>query len=404
MKHPLSLSVFYLAIGLLIGCQDQSLREAPYTHENEPIGTVREVYDGELLPDLQVNTFRNIHRLFPTRTVHPGDTPYPLPPAPAPLENFSFESDGRTYSLYDYLSLNRVAGIILVQNGEVLMEEYLFGNTKETRWMSMSVVKSITATLIGMAIAEGSIQSLDDAVTLYLPELADTAYEGVSVRHLLQMTSGVDWNETYTDPESDRRAMLEAQIAQKPGGLLEVMAGLKKAADPGQRWNYSTGETQVAGALVAAATGQNVADYLSAKIWSPFGMESEATWWLESPNGIEIGGSGLSATLRDYARFGLFLLKEGRINGSPTLPTDWIQSASQPQVIDGQTIEYGYMLWPLAHGAFAAIGIFGQFVVVFPEQEMVLAMWGAQPKPLGMESIDESDFFNALLKVVKAPQ
>ena len=266
--------------------------------------------------------------------------------------------------------------------------------------MSMSVVKSITATLIGMAVHDGFIRSLDDPVTEYVKELQGSAYDGVTVRHLLQMSSGVDWNETYTDRKSDRRAMLEAQIAQEPAGILEVMAGLDRAAPPGSRWNYSTGETQVAGALVAAATGQNVSDYLSQKLWSPFGMEADANWWLESPDGLEIGGSGLSATLRDYARFGLFLLNGGEINGEETLPDGWIEAASQKQVINNELVEYGYMLWPLEGGAYAAIGIFGQFVVVFPEQNMVLAMWGAQSKPEGSATVNEYDFFSALAQAL----
>jgi CubicO group peptidase (beta-lactamase class C family) len=211
------------------------------------------------------------------------------------------------------------------------------------------------------------------------------------------MASGVDWNETYTDPASDRRAMLEAQISQQPGAILELMAKLGRAAEPGTRWNYSTGETQVVGALVAAATDMPVADYLTQTIWQPFGMESDASWWLDSAGGLEIGGSGLSATLRDYARFGLYMLNDGVVNGRATLPPGWVAEATTPQQIGGETVDYGYMWWPLDHGAYSAIGIFGQFVYVHPESETVIAMWGAQPKPVGMDVIDEYDFFNALI-------
>jgi hypothetical protein len=323
-----------------------------------------------------------------------------LPRGNRPLQAFRFESRGKTYDLYDFLSLNRVSGIIVLRDDEVIFEKYFLGNDEKTRWMSMSVVKSITATMVGMAIMDGYIDSLDDAVTKYLTELGGSAYEDVTIRQLLQMASGVEWNETYTDPASDRRAMLEAQIAQRPGGILKLMAALGRAAEPGTRWNYSTGETQVVGALVATATGQNLADYLSRKLWAPFGMESDASWWLESPGGLEIGGSGLSATLRDYARFGLFLLHEGEIDGVSILPEGWIQEASRPHIIGGETVEYGYMLWPLDQGAYAAIGIFGQFVVVYPAKNLVIAMWGAQPKPVGTDAVDEYDFFNALADAV----
>ena len=367
-----------------------------YRHAGEPIGTVREIYDGALFPDIQVNTFRNIDRLFPTRTVRRGSEVYPLAASETQLKNFRFESAGKTYDLYDFLSLNRVSGIIVVKDDKVAFEKYFMGNDETTRWMSMSVVKSMTATLVGMAIKDGYISSIDDPVIKYVKELTGSAYDGVTVRQLLQMASGVAWNETYTDPTSDRRAMLEAQIAQQPGGILKVMGSLGRAAEPGTRWNYSTGETQVVAALVSSATGQYVADYLSRKIWAPFGMEADANWWLESPGGLEIGGSGLSATLRDYARFGLFLLHGGEIDGESTLPADWIEEASRPHVINGESVDYGYMLWPMGHRAYAAIGIFGQFVVVQPENNTVIAMWGAQPKPVGMETVNEYDFFNAV--------
>jgi CubicO group peptidase (beta-lactamase class C family) len=376
-----------------------SAQEA-YRHAQEPIGTVREIYDGALFPDIQVNTFRNIDRLFPTRTVKHGKHIYPLPPGDTPLKNFRFESRGKRYDLYDFLSLNRVSGIIVIKDDQVAFEKYFLGNDETTRWMSMSVVKSITATMVGMAIRDKYIASLDDPVTKYVKELEGSAYQGVTVRQLLHMASGVEWNETYTDPASDRRAMLEAQIAQEPGGILEVMGALGRAAEPGTRWNYSTGETQIAAELLAAATGRKLSDYLSEKLWAPFGMEADANWWLESPDGLEIGGSGLSATLRDYARFGLFLLHEGKIDGTQTLPDGWIEEASRPQIIDGAPVDYGFMVLPHDDGAYAAIGIFGQFVVVQPKNNMVIAMWSAQPKPEGMDAIDEYVFFTALAKAL----
>ena len=367
-----------------------------YRHADEPIGTVRGIYDGRLYPDIQVNTFRNIDRLFPTRTVRRGPTVSLFPEEPLPLEDFAFDSGGQRYDLYDVLSLNRVTGLLIVQDGAIRFEKYLLGNDQTTRWMSMSVVKSICATLVGAAIQDGLIGSIDDPVVQYLPRFAGSAYDGVTIRQLLMMASGVAWNEAYTDPSSDRRRMLEAQIGQQPGAILDLMAALPRAAEPGSRWNYSTGETQVVGALVRAATGKPVADYLSEKLWSPLGMESDATWWLESPDGLEIGGSGLSATLRDYGRFGLFLLHGGVVDEKPVLPEGWLAEAAVPQVIGGEKVEYGYMLWPLHGRSYAAIGIFGQFVFVDPDRALVVAMWSAQPKPVGREGVDEYAFLEAL--------
>lgn len=370
--------------------------ETSYRHANETIGTVREVYDGKLYPDIQVNTFRNIDRLFPSRTVKRGDTVLELPLSKAPLQQFSYETDGKRYDLYDVLSMNRVSGMLILHRGEVVFEQYLLGNDEATRWMSMSVAKSVTATLIGAAIRDGAIKSINDPIVNYLPRFKNTAYDGVTVQQLLQMRSGVAWNETYTDPTSDRRRMLEAQISQKNGAILDLMASLPRAAEPGSVWNYSTGETQVAGALVQAATGKTVSEYLSEKIWAPLGMQSDASWWLESPDGLEIGGSGLSATLRDYGRFGLFLLNDGIINRRRVLPAGWLDAASSTQVIDGKKVDYGYMLWPLHGRSYAAEGIFGQYVFVDPDTELVVVMLSAQAKPLHRAPLDEHTFLRAL--------
>jgi CubicO group peptidase (beta-lactamase class C family) len=371
-----------------------------YRHAAEPIGTVRQIYDGKLYPDIQVNTFRNIDRLFPTRTVRRGNTLSELPVSATPLQAFSYVVDDQTYDLYDVLAMNRVSAMLIIRNGEILFEQYLLDNDQHTRWMSMSVVKSITATLIGAAIHDGYINSIDDPIVNYLPRFKGSAYDGVTVRHLLQMSSGVAWNETYTDPASDRRRMLEAQISQQPDAILALMATLPRAAEPGTVWNYSTGETQLAGALVRAATGKPVAKYLSEKIWSKVGMQADANWWLQSPNGLEIGGSGLSATLRDYARFGLFLLNDGVIQSvgktERVLPVGWIEAASSRKVVAGETVNYGYMLWPMHGRSYAAEGIFGQYVFVDPDKKLVVVMLSAQPKPLYRAGLDEYTFLKAL--------
>ncbi|NRQ43447.1 beta-lactamase family protein [Rheinheimera sp. YQF-2] len=373
---------------------------AGYRHAGEPIGTVRQIYDGKLYPDIQVNTFRNIDRLFPTRTVAKGKAVSQLPLSKQPLQDFSYSVDGQSYDLYDVLSMNRVSGLLIIQNGEIVFEKYLLGNTPDTRWMSMSVVKSITATLIGAAIQDGFIRSIDDPIVTYLPRFNGTAYDGVTVKHLLQMSSGVAWNETYTDPASDRRRMLEAQLSQQPDAVLNLMASLPRAAAPGTVWNYSTGETQVAGALVRAATGKPVAQYLSEKIWSKLGMQADANWWLQSADGLEVGGSGLSATLRDYARLGLFWLNDGVIktaaHSERVLPKGWMQAAGSRQLIGGKTVDYGYMLWPLHGNSYAAEGIFGQYLFVDPDKQLVVAMWSAQSKPLHRAGLDEYSFLKAL--------
>jgi CubicO group peptidase (beta-lactamase class C family) len=368
----------------------------------DSIGTVTQVYDGTLTSDIQVNTFRNIDRLFPVRVVKHGPNVLALPAAAKPLTRVEFSSGGKTYDLIDYMALNRVTALLMLKDGKIAYEDYEMGNGEKTRWMSMSMVKTITSSLMGAAIQDGYIKNIDDPITRYVAKLQGSAYDGVSIRYLLQMASGVKWDETYTNPASDRRRMLEAQIAQRPGAIMDLMAKLPRAGAPGTIWNYSTGETFVAGAVVRAAVGRPLAQYLSERIWTKAGMETDATWWLESPDGLEIGGSGLSATLRDYGRFGLFLMNGGVAGGEKILPDGWVREAGSNKRIGGKVVDYGYMTWPFSaspgstnQGAFQALGIYGQHIYVNPREHVVIVVWSALPKPTGKEVIADEDFFAA---------
>lgn len=375
---------------------------APYPHRAEPIGTVRQIYDGVLTPEMAVNTFRNIDRLFPTRTVRASTHPFPLPPSEHPLGSVSFTDNGKSHDLDSYLELNRIAALLVLQDGRVALERYRFGNTARTRWMSMSIAKSITSTLAGAAIRQGYIRSLSDSVTRYLPSLAASAYDGVTVRDLLMMASGVRWNETYSDPTSDRRRLLEAQISQVPGSALSLMKALPRAADPGTRNNYNTGETQVVAEVLRAAIGKPLATYLSERIWSRFGMETDAEWWLDSPDGTEIGGSGVSATLRDYGRFGQFILDNGVANGDSILPVGWVREATTPKTLrNGAPLDYGYLWWPGRDSTFMAMGIHGQYLYVNPRARVVIVAWGARSHPTEGQVIDDWAFCDAVVTALK---
>jgi CubicO group peptidase (beta-lactamase class C family) len=371
--------------------------------QEESIGSLQSVFDGTLRPDIQVNTFRHIDRLFASRIVQHGSSVYPLLAADKRLANVHFTSAGRKLDLFDYLSLNRVGGLLVLKDGKIAYEDYELGNTEKTRWVSWSMVKSISSTLVAAAIQDGYIASVDDPIVKYLPQLSGSAYEGASIRNILQMASGVKWDETYTDPKSDRRHMLNLQLEQKPGAILSFMASLPRAGAPGSIWNYSTGETHIIGALIHAATKRPVAQYLSEKIWSKFGMETDATWWLESPDGLEVGGSGLSATLRDYSRFGLFVLGGGKAQGKAIVPEGWFQAAGSSKRVGGKPVDYGYMWWtygpsanPIHQGAFQAEGIFGQFIYVNPRERIVIVVWSSRPKPTGTNTIADADFFAAV--------
>ncbi|MBC2381243.1 beta-lactamase family protein [Pseudomonas sp. WS 5096] len=365
------------------------------------------MYDGKLSPDAAVSTFRNIDRLFPVRTIPAGGHPFPLPRSSQPLGAVSFDYEDKHYSLDDYVTLNRVTGLLVIKNGQVVTERYEKGNTPATRWMSMSVAKSITSTLVGTALQDGSIKSLDDKVTRYLPALAGSGYDQATVRQVLAMRSGVKWSEKYADPTSDRRMMLKLQTEQVPGSALKFMASLPSAAPPGTRTNYSTGETQVLGQLVSAAVGKPLAQYLSEKIWAPYGMQTDANWWLDGPNGNEVGGSGISATLEDYGRFGQFVLSGGKAGNQQVLPQGWMSFASTTTGTDPAYGDFASMWWPAwtdaskADKAFTAAGIFGQFIYLNPTQNVVIVVWQAQTKATGGEVIDDMVAFDAITKAAK---
>lgn len=382
--------------------RDADVRSRRADETRSAVSEARDAYAGKLSPSAQLRLFRDSQWGFATRTIHRGETVRELPRADIRLQDLLVRSQGAEFDLADYLSRNRVAGLMLLKRGRIAFEHYDLGIDADTRWISMSMAKSVSTTLVGVAIKDKLIGSVDEQLTRYLPELRGTSYDGVSIRHLLQMTSGVRWDDTHTVASSERRQMLELQIGQQPGAIMKYLAGQPRIAAPGSVWNYSTGETHVVGALVRAAVGGWCADYLSQKIWSKLGMQSDATWWLESPGGLEVAGSGINATLRDYARFGLFMLDGGVIGTEQVLPEGWVEEATRPLQVGGKRVDYGYMWWPvpapdgsLRDGAFSARGIFGQYIYINPRQQVVVVVLSARSKPKGAEAIPDNDFFNS---------
>jgi len=371
------------------------------------IASPRQVFDGVMTPDLEVKTFARTDELFPMREVERGSTVRELPVAKTALKNVHFESGGKKYDLFDYLALNRVVGILILKNGEVVLEDYELGIGPETHWPSYSMAKSASSTLVGAALQDGSISSLDDPVTKYVPSLKGGSYEGVSVRNVIQMASGVKWDETYTDPKSDRRKLLEVQLQQKPGTILAFMSALPRAGAPGTIWNYNTGETFVVGAVLEGATHKPLAKYLSEKIWAPWGMEFGAKWQLESPDGMGWAGSGLLATLRDFGRLGLLVQSDGVIHGKRVVPPGWFEEAGSAKQFGGKTEEYGYLWWTFPKGdpahddAFQAIGIFGQHMYINRKEKVVIVVLSARPKPTGSTVVDDPAFFGAVVKALR---
>jgi CubicO group peptidase (beta-lactamase class C family) len=371
-----------------------------------PLPTLPQVYSGAMLPNEAVRALSHTEQLLPVRIVHRAGAVQSLRARGAAFPAIQFEDKGIKLDLYDYLAVNRVAGILVLKNGEVALEHYDLGATPQTRWSSWSLAKSITSTLTGAAIADGLIKNLDEPVTRYVPALRGGAYEGVTIRHILTMSSGVKWNETYTDPTSDRRQLLQRQIAQQPGELLKFMNSRSRAAPPGTVLNYNTGETVVLGAVIEGATHRPLAEYLSEKIWSKAGMEQDATWWVESPNGLGVAGTGLAATLRDYGRFGLVAAADGKVGGASILPAGWFDEAGTAKVIGGKRVDYGYMWWVpegkdiLAKGAFEGEGIFGQFIYINRREHLVIIVLSARSKPSPDFQADDGAFFEAVTRAL----
>ena len=365
----------------------------------------RQVFDGKMLPGVEVTTFEHSDALFPVNIVPRKGPVRPLLPASAKLTDIHFKSASHTFDLFDYLAYNRVAALLVLKDGKVAFEDYELGTGPQTRWPSFSIAKSFSSTLVGAALQQGLISSLDDPLTRYVPQLKGGAYEGVSIRNILQMASGVKWDETYTDPKSDRRKLLELQLAQKPGAIVSYMNALPRVGAPGSIWNYSTGESFLVGALLEGATHKPLATYLSETLWSRLGMEQDATWWLESPGGMGLAGSGLGATLRDYGRFGLFVQQDGVLDGQRIVPEGWFREAGSAHVIGGKSVDYGYLWWPIPagdpihQGAFEAVGIFGQHLYINPAEKLVIVVLSARPKPDSSAHIlDDASFFAAIAK------
>ena len=325
-------------------------------------------------PAQQEFGYRNMEKLAPARTVRRGGAIHPLPRATRQIDP-SFAVAGKTYTTQGYMDAFRVSGVLAIKDGKIVLERYGLGRTSSDRWTSFSVAKSVTSTLIGAAIEDGYIRSLDDPVVHYIPRLAGSAYEGVTIRQLITMTSGVKWNEDYTDLNSDVAKI--GLTAPEPGvnPVVSYMRRLPREAAPGTKWVYKTGETDLAGILVSNAVGKPLADYLSDKIWAPFGMERDAAW-IEDTAGHERGGCCLSMTLRDYGRFGLFMLGGGNAAGRRVLPAGWVEDATRPHIADPG---YGYFWWTTP-GGYEAEGIFGQAIAVFPADHLVVAINSAWPK------------------------
>jgi CubicO group peptidase (beta-lactamase class C family) len=336
-----------------------------------------------LPPWVQPYAYRIVDKLFAHRVIRRGPQPRPLPYGPE--IDPRYVANDREYDVGAFMDRNAIVGALVIHHGHVVLERYGLGLGEHDRWSTMSTVKSMTAMLVGAAVHDGAIKSIDEPLTKYLPELAGSAYDGVSLRHVLTMSSGTHWVEDYTDRTSHVNRYSKSLADRVPGGVLRLMASLERAYPPGTTVRYNSGDTYLLGAALTKAVGMPLADYMSEKVWQPAGMECDGFYTLESEGGQEIGGSRAGMVLRDFGRFGLFVLNDGVIDGRRVLPEGWVEAAATPafkvpapSVID--ITHYGYSWW-LGDGVMSALGHSGQRIDIYRKEDLVVVTLGAFPEP-----------------------
>ena len=340
--------------------------------------------------------FRALDRLpvlAKARAVAAGSDPMPLPAGP-PLK-LAVDVDA-------YMAGQRSAALLVLHDGRLRLERYGLDFDAHGRWTSFSVAKSITSILVGAAIRDGHIRSMDDKVSDYIADMKGSAYDDVSIRQLLTMTSGVRWNEDYADPDSDVARFNNHRPEPGVDATASYLRRLPREAPAGTRWLYSTGETNLVGILVGTATKKPLSAYLSEKVWKPAGMEQQATWIL-SRTGKEISGCCIQAATRDFARFGLFVLNGARVDGQSIVPDGWLAQATTGRTgigVPGRG--YGYQWWTYDDGSFSARGIFGQGLFIDPKRRIVIASnanWGEGARDPTASEAREA-FYRAVQKAV----
>jgi CubicO group peptidase (beta-lactamase class C family) len=340
-------------------------------------------------------------KLCPHHIVKKGPAPTPLAKAERPTL-FWYTLDGRRYNSNEYLKRQRVMGLLVIKDGRIVLERYQYDRNESNRFQSESMAKSVTALLVGIAIAEGHIKSVDDLAKQYVPELVGHPYGETSIRHLLQMSSGVKYSLDYTG--SDDEAILIRGSAGNlgPGGVSTVMPfrNNKRIYEPGKKFQYGSCQTQVLGLVLRQAIGKSLADYLSEKIWQPMGAESDASWQIDK-SGQEAAFCCLGATLRDFGRLGMLLANDGVANGKQIVPQEWVREATQPTPgyphlkpgVDHPYFGYGYQFWvfPGSKRRFALQGTRGQAIFVDPELRLVMVQTAVWKSLIHPESHRERD-------------
>lgn len=358
-----------------------------------------------------VSNFSNMRAMFfhldlPAKS----DRPVPLPIAPAPLPD-SYVFEGRTQTLTDWKADRAVTAIVVLKDGKISHEEYLHRTKPEDLRISWSMAKSLLSATFGIAVGQGLLGSLDDQVVEYVPLLKGSAYDGATVRHVLNMASGVEFNEDYLDYHSDINRM--GRVLALEGSMDEFAASLKiRAWAPGRYRRYVSIDTHVLGMVLRKITGRTVADYMADNLLRPMGIEADP-YYLTDGNGIEFVLGGMNMRTRDYARFGLLFLNNGALNGQQIVPADWValstaNTAPEPAPVVYKydaMLGYGFQWWlppdPM-EGEFFALGIYGQFIYINRSLRTVVAVNGADLHFKDNEGRETQQTLAALRQIAKA--
>ena len=353
---------------------------------------------------------------FPGRRMSASENPLPLPSAGLPNDfDIKYEWEGEIYDINDFNERTHSNALLILKNGAVVKEIYRNGSDPATKFISWSTAKSFTSTMVGLAIEDGYIKSVEDDLSDYLPSLLGSAYEGVSIKHALQMTSGVRWDESsydFGDLSKPLAKQWENSIIQHRYRFIEGANSLVRETEPGSIFNYSTMESSILGWLIENATAKRLANYMEERLWHQAGMEFDAVWLLDGPGeiGREMAGGMLAASLRDFGRYGLLMLSKGKAGARQVISENWIEEATTPDsaavdygaLYDGYPLGYGYQWWLFPDGRFEAQGLFGQLIYIAPDENVVVVKLSAWPEGVVEEMEFESYvFFEAVINALK---
>jgi CubicO group peptidase (beta-lactamase class C family) len=351
------------------------------TESGEDAGGFTSLFTGN-----RFENFRHLERFVPTSEMSASTKPWHLGESKNSLQ-YSGMFMGAEQSLEEFIEHSSTSTLIVIHKGEIIYERYSRGDTVDSLHASFSVAKSFTSALTGIALGEGLIKSIDDPIRKYLPELTSPTFDGVSIKHVLQMSSGIQFSEVYTDPESDINKMT---TMVPPLTYLEYINSLGRAHAPGTFNHYASINTQLLGILLVRVSGQSLTDYMTSRFWHPLGMEQKGLWTLDS-QGIELAMGGLAASGRDYAKLGLLYLNNGRRGEAQILPKAWVKASVTPtedHLLPGENkgssnvSGYQYQWWTPRDwdGDFLARGIWGQNVYIHPGNEVVIVKLAADQK------------------------